>query len=181
MSASLEGISNEIKEANAHDVRGETKREKYLIFSLLDENYGMPLSTVKEVIGLTEITKVPNVAEYFKGIFNLRGKIISVFDLRTKLRLPKADYKEKKTCIIIVEIDGLVLGTIVDDVSAVSGFVQGQIERHLDIESPVSREFVTGVAKTEEKKLTLLLDIGKVLSVEDLKLAKANTIGRRAS
>jgi purine-binding chemotaxis protein CheW len=155
-----------------HDGRVETKREKYLIFALLDETYGMPLSSVKEVIGLTPITKVPNVPEYFKGLINLRGQIISVIDLRAKLGLPKTDYREKKTCIIILELDGFILGTIVDDVSAVAGFMSSQIQRSLDIQSKVSKEFVNGVAKTENKKLTILLNAERVLSVEELKLLK---------
>ncbi len=150
----------------------ETKREKYLIFSLLDENYGIPLSSVKEVIGVTDITKVPNVPEYFKGLINLRGRIISVLDLRCKLNLPRSEYQDKKACIIIVEIDEFTLGTIVDDVSAVEGFMSDQIERGLDINSKVSREFIIGVAKNNEKNLTLLLDISRVLSIDELRLTQ---------
>lgn len=179
MTLSIEPVSKGI--GDREELRGgETKREKYLIFSLLDEYFGVPLSSVKEVIGLSEITCVPNVPLYFKGLINLRGKIISVIDLRTKLKLTSTDYDEKKNCIIIVEIEDFVIGTIVDDVSAVSGFLNDQIEKNLDIQSDVSREFVTGVAKTGDKKLTLLLDIGKVLSVDELKFIK-DKVGTKAA
>ena len=150
----------------------ESKREKYLVFTLVDEFYGIPLSTVKEVIGITAITKIPNLGEHFKGLVNLRGKIISVFDLRAKLKLPRIEYKDKKTCIVIVEIQGLTIGAVVDDVNSVSGFFPNQIEKDLDIDSRVSREFVTGVAKEENRKLTLLLDIGKILNIDELKSIK---------
>ncbi len=169
----LESINHHIQNNQTnHDGRVETKREKYLIFSIIDETYGLPLSSVKEVIGLSPITKVPNVPEYFKGLINLRGQIISVIDLRAKLNLPKADYREKKTCIIILELDGFILGIIVDDVSAVAGFMSSQIQRNLDIQSKVSKEFVNGVAKTDNKKLTILLNPENVLNVDELKMLK---------
>lgn len=151
---------------------GVTKNKKFLTFSLADEKYGIPLSTVKEVIGIVDITPVPHVPNFFKGLINLRGKIISVIDLRTKLGLPKADYIPKKTTIVITEIEDLTLGAIVDDVLEVVGFEKDQVENSIDVQSKVSREFVTGVAKTNTKKLILLLDIGKTLSVSDIALIK---------
>ncbi len=149
-----------------------TKNKKFLTFSLADEKYGIPLSTVKEVIGMVDITPVPHVPNFFKGLINLRGKIISIIDLRIKLGLPKTDMVPKKTTIVITEIDDLTLGAIVDDVQEVVGFEKDQVENSIDVQSKVSREFVTGVAKTNTKKLILLLDIGKTLSVSDLALIK---------
>ena len=165
-----ESVKDEILEISDKDLEGT--RSKFLVFDLVDENYGVPLSSVKEVIGLTEITKVPNVPEFFKGLINLRGKIISVIDLRNKLKLPSTDYKDKKTTIIIAEIDDFTIGTVVDDVREVANFDMGQIEHGLDIQSKVGREFIKGVAKTEGRKLTLLLDMGKVLSVEEMCLLR---------
>lgn len=150
----------------------ESKREKHLIFQLMNECYGVPLSSVKEVIGLTEITAIPQVPEYFKGLINLRGRIISVIDLRAKFKMPLSSYEPKKTCIIIAEIKDLVIGAIVDDVQQVAGFMSDQIESGLDIQSSVNRESITGVAKTDNKKLIVLLDIGKVLNAEDLILMR---------
>ncbi len=167
-----ESVKNNSFNQREDDLSKESKREKYLIFSLLKETYGIPLSSVKEVIGLTDITSIPNVPDYFKGLINLRGKIISVIDLRKKLSLPEAEYEEKKTCIIIVEFDDFVLGTIVDDVSAVEGFMLSQLEHGLDINSKVSRDYIVGVAKNSNKKLTLLLDIAKVLNVDELKMIR---------
>lgn len=170
MNEKLEKISNEMRDAL--EDKSSVGRAKYLIFDLLDESYGIPLSSVKEVIGLTEITKVPHVPEFFKGLINLRGKIISVIDLRSKLKLQKTEYQDKKTTIIIAEIGDCTIGTVVDDVKEVFNFEVSQIETGLDIQSKIGREFLTGVAKRDGKKLTLLLDIGKVLSVEEMALLR---------
>ena len=170
-------LSHEVymSEENAQTGSGDgavTKNKKFLTFSLADEKYGIPLSTVKEVIGMVDITPVPHVPNFFKGLINLRGKIISIIDLRIKLGLPKTEMVPKKTTIVITEIDDLTLGAIVDDVQEVVGFEKDQVENSIDVQSKVSREFVTGVAKTNTKKLILLLDIGKTLSVSDLALIK---------
>jgi purine-binding chemotaxis protein CheW len=179
MTSELSKVKSEIKN-HSNDESG-VARSKYLVFDLMEERYGVPLSSVKEVIGLTEITQVPNVPTFFKGLINLRGKIISIIDLRSKLQLQTADYKDKKTTIIIAEIDGFTIGTIVDDVKEVANFENSQIEHGLDIQSNTGREFLTGVAKTEDKGLTLLLDIGKVLSVDELKIVKEQSRSQQAA
>lgn len=148
------------------------RRSKYLVFTLAGERYGIPLSSVKEVIGLTEFTFVPNVPAFFKGLINLRGKIHSVIDLRTKLSLPESEYKPKETAIIITEIDSLVIGTIVDDVNEVANFNEDQIEKDLSISSQLDSDYITGAAKVNGKHLTLLLEIGKILSAEELAIVK---------
>ena len=155
-------------------------RVKYLVFELMEERYGIPLSSVKEVIGLTEITKVPNVPDFFVGLINLRGQIISVLDLRKKLKLPEEKYKDKKTTIIITEFENVTIRTIVDDVKEVANFESSQIENKLDIQSSLGREFMTGVAKTNDNKLTLLLNIGKVLSLDERVLLKEKSIKKAA-
>lgn len=160
---------------NLHGEMGEghkKNRSKYLVFSLAGERYGIPLSSVKEVIGITELTFVPNVPHFFKGLINLRGKIHSVIDLRTKLSLPETEYKQKETAIIITEINGFVIGTIVDDVNEVANFDEEQIEQDLNISSQVNNEYITGAAKVSNKNLTLLLDISKILSAEELAIVK---------
>ena len=153
---------------DAKDGRPESRRDKHLVFQLADESYGIPLWSVKEVIGITEITALPQVPDFFKGLINLRGRIISVIDLRAKMRLPRAPYDRKKTCIIIVEVQDLMLGAIVDDVQQVARFQPDQLEANLDVHSPGDQRAVIGVAKTEAKKLVLLLDLSKVLNAADL-------------
>ncbi len=151
------------------------KRNKHLIFSLGPESFGIPLSQVKEVIGMVEITPIPNVPPFFKGIINLRGHIISVIDLKTKLSIPRKEADSKKPCIVICKFNDIVIGSIVDDVTEVCGFEESAIERTIDIQSNVSRDYVTGVAKIQGKGLTLLLEIGKVLNVNELEILRSQT------
>lgn len=151
---------------------GETHNKKFLTFNLAEEQYGMPLSSVKEIIGITAITPVPQVPKFFKGLINLRGKIISVIDLRIKLRLEATEFVPKKTSIVITEIDDMVIGIIVDYVDAVIGFSDKQIDVSSDIQSKVNHEYVTGIAKTEDSKLCIILDISKVLSMDELNMLR---------
>lgn len=149
-------------------------RIKHLVFSLGESRYGIPLSSVKEVIGMTDITPVPHVPIFFTGFINLRGKIHSVIDLRLKLGLPKTEVRQKKTSIIITEIDGFTIGAIVDDVNEVVGFQNNQIETSLNISSDIDQEYISGVAKIKENNsLILLLSINKILNAEELRIIKS--------
>lgn len=154
--------------ANRSD-KNRQKKAKFMIFSLGDHRFAVALSQVKEVIGMTEITRLPNVPQYFKGLINLRGHIISVIDLTHKL-----DFFEKvkgdKPCIIISEVDGLTLGFIVDDVNEVVAFDEAIIERNIEVQSKVSREHIAGVAKIEGKGLLIILDLVKVLGTEEFRM-----------
>ena len=172
--AGFQGDSDESNVRHMDDRMRELtrSRDKYLVFTLDDKRYGVSLASVKEVIGMTDFTPVPGAPRFFKGLINLRGKIHSVIDLRIKLQLAEVEYQPKKTSIIITEIGGFVIGTIVDDVHEVIGLEANQIERDLNISSNVSREYITGVAKSNGKELTLLLDIGKVLSAEELAMVR---------
>ncbi|KXF82440.1 chemotaxis protein CheW [Enterovibrio coralii] len=151
---------------------GDTKKrrnQKNLIFSLDNEQYGIPLSSVKEVIGMVNVTPIPHVPSFFKGLLNLRGRIISVIDLRLKLGLEEKPYEPKKTSIIISDVNALTIGTIVDDVNEVVGFDEEQIEQNLDIANSIKRDYISGVAKASNN-LVLLLDIQKVLDPDELEI-----------
>ena len=167
---SVDGLTNEQPSSSKAAVVALRTAQKNLIFTLENEKYGIPLSSVKEVIGLPKITPVPHVPSFFKGLINLRGKIISVIDLRLKLALVANEYQAKKTAIIISDVNGLTIGTIVDDVNEVVGFDEAQMEVDLDISSSVEREYIRGVAKAADNSLILLLDIRKVLTPEELDL-----------
>ncbi len=155
-----------------HDTRTvdlANHRRKYLVFKLGNERFGIELSSVKEVIGLTAITEIPQVPSFFQGLINLRGKIISVIDLRKKMGLPSAEYQPKKTSIIISEIQKVVLGVVVDDVEEVASYEkEQQIEESIEVQGKMSKEYLQGVAKTEGNKLVLLMNINKILSTSDL-------------
>ncbi len=150
-------------------------RVKYLVFALADESYGIPLSHVREVIAMTDITTIPHVPEYFKGLINLRGQIISVFDLRTQFRLPQTKSESKKTAIVIVEINGLTLGCIVDEVKEVASYATTQLDKKLDIQSRIGRQYIDGVARTEEARMVVLLKIEEILSESQIETLRKHS------
>ena len=81
------------------------KEGKYLTFTLAEEEYGIGILKIKEIIGMMPITSVPQTPEFFKGVINLRGKVIPVVDLRLRFAIEEMDYSER-TCIIVVEVEG---------------------------------------------------------------------------
>lgn len=147
-----------------------TEASRFLIFSLHNEQYAVPLLKVKEVIALTETTPVPYSPSYFKGIMNLRGQVISVIDLRLKLKMPKQD-ASAETAIIILDLFPLSLGVIVDSVESVLAVDQKEIQPPPEVGGS-NTTYIRGVTK-KDKKLILILDIEKTLSVEDLKAITA--------
>jgi purine-binding chemotaxis protein CheW len=152
-----------------HKPRQAETSDRYLAFSLSQEQYAIPLLQVKEVIGMIPTTSIPQMPAYFKGILNLRGVIISVVDLRSKLQLPKVD-PGPETSIIILDLSPLCIGVIVDSVNSVLALTGEELSPPPDIQSN-DEAYVTGVAK-KDNRLTLLLDIGSLLSVEDIKALK---------
>ena len=109
-----------------------TDREgKYLTFSMANEEYGIGILQIREIIGMMPITSVPQTPEFVKGVINLRGKVIPVIDLRLRFNMDSIDYNER-TCIIVVEILGqsatVQVGIVVDSVSEVLNIKQDEIE-----------------------------------------------------
>ena len=139
---------------------------KYLTFILNNEEYGLEILRVREIIGLMDITPVPQVPSFMKGIINLRGKIIPVVDLRLKFGMPEAEYT-KETCTIVVDIDNRLMGIIVDTVSEVLDINGGDIEPTPTLGSGIKTDFMLGMGKIKGK-VKILLDINKVLTIEEL-------------
>jgi purine-binding chemotaxis protein CheW len=152
-----------------HDAAGKgARKNKHLIFSLGDLRFGLPLSQVKEIIGMMNITQIPDAPPFFRGIINLRGRVISVVDLKAKLSLAKKATDSKKPCVLICEWGNTVLGSVVDDIIEVQGYEENEIEHAIDIQDCLSREYITGVAKQKGQDMVLLLNLAKVLKVEEL-------------
>lgn len=147
---------------------------KYLTFVLEPESYGIHILKVKEIIGMMDITHVPRMPDFVKGVINLRGKIIPVMDLRIKFGLKQEDYKER-TCIIVVEIDqGGVFkqnGLVVDTVSEVLKIDDTQVEEPPKYGNSYSNGFLTGIGKVKDKVI-MLLDTDKIFSEGELEILK---------
>jgi purine-binding chemotaxis protein CheW len=143
---------------------------KYLTFHLGNEEFAIQVLRVREIMGIQEITAVPQTPSYVKGVINLRGKVIPVVDLRLKFGLAELEYTPR-TCIIVVQIESeagkLMIGVIVDAVSEVLTLQTGDIEDTPDFGSGAATPYLLGMAKIKGK-VKILLDINMVLSSQDL-------------
>lgn len=144
-----------------------TDLHRFLEFSLGAEDYAIPLLSVREVISVPETTPIPKAPSHFLGIMNLRGQVISVVDLRTKLKI-KGKENNHEESVIIVDINGMNLGVVVDSINKVLAFTDSDVNEVPEIESQVNAEYIQGVYRKEDA-LTVLLDIAKVLDLKDLK------------
>ena len=146
------------------------KEGKYLTFSLANEDYGIGILKIKEIIGMMPITKVPRCPEFVKGVINLRGKVIPVLDLRMRFGVDAAEYTER-TCIVVVEVDSgsgnLMVGLIVDSVSEVLNIKSEDIEETPSFGAKVDTDYILGMAKISGG-VKILLNIDKALNVEDI-------------
>jgi purine-binding chemotaxis protein CheW len=149
----------------------EVKEGKYLTFSLDNEQYGIGILKIKEIIGTIPITPVPRTPEYVKGVINLRGKVIPVIDLRQRFGMGVVDYTER-TCIIVVEIQGIsgtvMMGILVDSVSEVLNIKGEEIEDTPSFGARVDMNYILGMAKMDGG-VKILLDIDCVLSAGEVK------------
>ncbi len=139
---------------------------KYLTFSLAAEEYGLEILKVREIIGIMDITAVPQMPAFVKGVINLRGKVIPVIDLRLKFGLEPAEYTEQ-TCIVVVDV-GTLMGVIVDTVQEVLDIQLDQIDPPPQLGAAVDMTFVLGMGKVKDD-VKILLDIDKVLGAEELR------------
>jgi purine-binding chemotaxis protein CheW len=145
---------------------------KYLTFLLGREEFAIQVLKVREIMGIQDITAVPQTPQYVKGVINLRGKVIPVVDLRLKFCLPEIDYTQR-TCIIVVQVQsaGVTLhtGIIVDAVSEVLNLAATDIEDTPDFGDGCgsAASYLLGMAKVKGK-VKILLDIDRVLSAQEV-------------
>jgi purine-binding chemotaxis protein CheW len=141
---------------------------KYMTFMLANQEYGIEILTVRDVIGLMEITAGPKTLPYIRGIINLRGRVIPVVDLRMKFDMRRTESKDQ-TVIIVVECGQerrkLTMGVLVDEVLEVLDIHQGSIEPRPDFgDGTADMSFITGVGKTGEW-IIILVQMENVLCV----------------
>lgn len=146
-----------------------TLADRYLLFSLGKEDYGMPLLTVREVIAIPNVTPIPHSPAHFLGLMNLRGQVISVLDLRQKLGIKPSATGEAS--VIICDLAPLCLGVVVDSINSVLAPAADAISPAPDGHVAKNLDYITGVCRNGEK-LVLLVDVAKALSVEDLRSIK---------
>jgi len=146
------------------------KEGKYLTFTLANEEYGIGILKIKEIIGMILITTIPQAPEYVKGVVNLRGKVIPVIDLRLKFGMQAIEYNER-TCIIVLEIgdqnNEVMIGIVVDSVSEVLNIKGEDIEEAPHFGSTLDTEYILGMAKSENS-VKILLNIDSILKTDEI-------------
>jgi purine-binding chemotaxis protein CheW len=143
---------------------------KYLTFQLASEEFGIQVLKVREIIGVQDITAVPQTPAWIKGVINLRGKVIPVIDLRLKFAMPSMAYGQR-TCIIVAQLvsggENMLMGVVVDGVSEVLNIAATEIEDTPDFGASVPTPYILGLAK-QKGKVKILLDIDRVLTSTEL-------------
>lgn len=155
----MTNIESEFSKISGGDISGDANQ--YLTFSLEEGEYGVDILSVQEIKGYVPTTRMPNSPPEVVGVLNLRGTIVPIADLRLKFGLEKVDYTPF-TAIIVVVVGARVMGMIVDSVSEVVNIPPDQIQPAPDFGSSACVNFIKGMAKRDDKLITLL-DIGMVL------------------
>ncbi len=148
---------------------GERLAGKYLTFRLADEEYGLEILKVQEIIRMQAVTRVPRTPDYVRGVINLRGKVIPVVELRKKFSFAPSEDTDK-TCIIVVQISSsdvsIVMGIIIDEVREVLDIAADNIEETPSFGASINIDFILGMGKMNGN-VKILLDIDKVLSIKE--------------
>ena len=143
---------------------------KYLTFRLAEEEYGLEILKVQEIIQMQAVTRIPRTPDYVRGVINLRGKVIPVIELRKKFGFESVKDTEK-TCIIVVQIQhtdtSIVMGIIIDEVKEVLNIKAENIEETPTFDANINTEFILGIGKIGNS-VKMLLDIDKVLSMAEI-------------
>ncbi len=145
--------------------------QQFVIFSVHEQIYGVEILKIKEVVSYQEITPLPNMKAFIKGIINLRGIILPVFDLREKFKLPETTYTSFHA-IIVMEVSGRVMGVIVDEISDVVDLFPEEVQAVSSLPPGVQAEYMKGIGK-KESELIVLLNVDRLLSSEELEILDA--------
>jgi len=149
----------------------DTQKGKFLTFALGKEVYGIGIRHVPGIIGMQPITAVPEGPDYVTGIINLRGKIIPVIDVRLKFRKPAMAYSDR-TCIVVVDIDGVAVGLIVDQVAEVITIPEESSVPPPDSRTGFHNRYISGIGKIGGD-VKLLLECERLLSDDEAEALEA--------
>lgn len=164
----------EENEVVLEELTDDTQKGRYMTFQLGEKYYGIAISYVSEIIGLQPVTKVPETEDFIIGLINLRGKILPVIDVRIRFKMEKRPYDDR-TCIIVINVDSVSIGLIVDTIAEVVTIADEDIvpPPSLTPASGQSAKYVFGIGKVENE-VKLLLDLKKLIAYEDTENEAAN-------
>lgn len=155
-----------------NEVDDDAQEDKYLLCKLGNEDYGINILHVTDIIELQKITEVPDMPEYVQGVINLRGNVIPVIDLRVRFSMQAKEYDDR-TVIAVVKIDEASIGCIVDTVTEVKDIPESNIDPPPSFQqNGVKNRYIHGLGKTEDQ-VVILLDLEKLISGKDLEAMRA--------
>ena len=145
-------------------VEDEIQKEQYMTFKCSDEIYGISIKYVNEIIGLSQITKVPETQDYLIGLINLRGQIIPVIDVRIRFGKEPLEYNDR-TCVIVIDVKSTVIGLIVDAIDEVAAFAENEITPPPSVSDLAiqAKKYVFGIGRVNGE-VKLLLDPDKLIN-----------------
>lgn len=146
----------------------ETLKDKFLTFYTDNQLFGISIKDVVQIVGMQEITAVPEFPSYAKGVINLRGSIIPIIDMRIRLKKQEIEYNER-TCIIVTNINDSFIGFIVDSVNEVTNISEDDISMPPQMSYDYVNTYITGIAKMN-KKIVLLIELKKILNEKEIEL-----------
>jgi purine-binding chemotaxis protein CheW len=145
--------------------------DNFLIFTCDGKDYALEIRFVTEIVALQEITEIPDLPSYLKGIINLRGKVLPVLDVRVRFNMLEAEYTER-TCLVIASKENSMIGLIVDAVTEVIKIPASDVEPPPKMNEKVSSRFVTGIGKTKEG-VKIILNLHNLIYEEEVKRVDA--------
>jgi purine-binding chemotaxis protein CheW len=147
----------------------DTQKDRYLLFRLGDEDYGLEIGRVKEIVGCQRVTAMPDMPSYVRGVINLRGSVIPVIDMRVRFHMEQRAYDDR-TCVIVVTVNGTSIGFIVDTVCDVREITKDNISPPPSVGGEGASSYILGLGKVGDE-VKILLDINKLFGeqAEELK------------
>lgn len=160
----LNGINAELQSVGDEDI--DAVSNMYLTFKLGAEDYGIGISYVTEIVGMQNITEIPDMPDYVRGVVNLRGIVIPVIDVRLRFHMEAREY-DARTCIVVINIKQVQMGLIVDTVNEVRTIDQSMISPPPHVATAQSARYIKGLGKVGDQ-VKILLDARKLLFAEEL-------------
>lgn len=152
----------------------DAQANKFMLFRIGSESYGIEIKYVTEIIELQRITEVPDMPNYVKGVINLRGKVIPVIDIRLRFSMKEREYDDR-TCIIVVDMDKTAIGFVVDTVAEVQDIPEKDIAPAPNFKTESGKEkYISGMGKVGDE-VKILLDVKKILHESELESVKNMT------
>ena len=157
--------NNLLEDGNILDyIEEDTIKNKFLVFKTGEEEFGIDIACVKEIINMVNVTQVPSTPNFVKGIINLRGEIIPIIDVRTRFKMEEIEYNDI-TCIIVIEQEGDKIGLIVDEVNEVKYIFEANISAPPSAKLSYANQFVKNLGRIDDRVI-LLIEATKLLYEE---------------